>query len=245
MERQIPSTSSPLAISSARRGEVDAVEARPLHRRRRDPDVDLGRAGLAQHPDQRPLGVAAHDRVVDHHQALAGDHVAQRVQLEPDAELADGLAGLDEGTPDVGVLDQPLPVRDAGRLGVPDRRGRARLGHRDHQVGLGRVLPGQRTADLDPDRVQPRAGDQGVRPGQVDVLEQAALRLRRARTAGCGGRARRWPAARRARPPGRTRPRRCPARRSRWPPPSRVPAGRAPAGGCPADRARRTGSPRP
>ena len=54
--------------------------------------MDLGGAGLAQHPDERPLGVAAHDRVVDDDQALAGDDLAQRVELEPDAELADRLA---------------------------------------------------------------------------------------------------------------------------------------------------------
>ena len=51
-------------------GEVDAVEARPLDRRRGDPDVDLGGAGLAQHPDQGALGVAAHDRVVDDDEPL-------------------------------------------------------------------------------------------------------------------------------------------------------------------------------
>ena len=84
--------------------------------------MDLRRAGLAQHPDQRALGVAPDDRVVDHDQPLAGDHVAQRVELEPDAELTDGLAGLDERAADVGVLDQPLAVRDAGLLGVADRR---------------------------------------------------------------------------------------------------------------------------
>ena len=54
--------------------------------------MHLGGAGLAQHPHQGALGVAAHDRVVDDDQPLARDDVAQRVQLEPDAELADGLA---------------------------------------------------------------------------------------------------------------------------------------------------------
>ena len=37
-------------------GEVDAVEARPLHRRRRDPHVHLERAGLAQHADHGRAG---------------------------------------------------------------------------------------------------------------------------------------------------------------------------------------------
>src|SRR5205085_5310304 len=43
--------------------EVDAVEARPAHRRAGDADVHLDGAGLAQHPDQRALGVAAHDGI--------------------------------------------------------------------------------------------------------------------------------------------------------------------------------------
>ena len=54
--------------------------------------MHLERAGLAQHPHDRALGVAAHDRVVDDHEPLAPDDVAQRVELEPDAELPDGLA---------------------------------------------------------------------------------------------------------------------------------------------------------
>ena len=64
--------------------------------------------------------------VVDDDEPLAGDDVPQRVQLEPDAELPDRLAGLDEGAADVGVLDQPLPVRDPEAsaypiaAGVPD-----------------------------------------------------------------------------------------------------------------------------
>jgi hypothetical protein len=63
--------------------------------------VHLDRPGLAQHADQRPLGVAADDRVVDDDQPLAADDVAQRVQLQPDAQLPDGLARLDERASDV------------------------------------------------------------------------------------------------------------------------------------------------
>ena len=91
IERRTPSTSSAAGHQLGAGGEVDAVEARPAHGRRGDPHVHLERAGLAQHPDQRALGVAAHDRVVHHDQPLAADDVAQRVELEPDAELADGL----------------------------------------------------------------------------------------------------------------------------------------------------------
>jgi hypothetical protein len=50
---------------------VDAVEARPPHRRRGDAQVDLGGTRLPQHADQLVLGGAPHDRVVHHHQPLA------------------------------------------------------------------------------------------------------------------------------------------------------------------------------
>ena len=52
-------------------GEVDPVEARPDHGRRRDAHVHLGRAGVEEHRDDLPRRVAAHDRVVDDHDALA------------------------------------------------------------------------------------------------------------------------------------------------------------------------------
>ena len=62
-----------------RRREVDAVEARPLHRWRRDPHVHFDCAGLPQHPDQSTLGVAPHDRVVDDDQPLAADDFLERI----------------------------------------------------------------------------------------------------------------------------------------------------------------------
>ena len=105
--------------------------------------MDLGGAGLAQHPHQGPLGVAAHDGVVDDDESLALDDLAQGVELEADAELAQGLGGLDEGAPHVGVLHQALPVGDAGGLGVADGGRGARLGRGDDEVGFHRVLAGQ------------------------------------------------------------------------------------------------------
>src|SRR5699024_3046606 len=127
------------------------------------------RSGLPQHPHHGTLGVAAHDRVVDDHQALALDHLAQRVELQTDAQLADGLAGLDEGPADVGVLDHPLPVGDAGLLGVSDGGRGAGLRCGDHQVRVDRVLPGQAPAHLPAGFVDAAAGDAGVGAGEVDV----------------------------------------------------------------------------
>ena len=123
-------------------GEVDAVEAGPAHRRRADAHVDLGGAGLAQHLHQRGLGIAAHDGVVDDDESLARDDLAQRVQLQPDAELADGLRRLDERAADVGVLDQAGAVRDPALLGVTDRGRGAGLGDRNDEIGRRRAPHG-------------------------------------------------------------------------------------------------------
>src|SRR3954454_12163007 len=160
------------------RGEVDAVEARPLHRWRGDADVYLGRPGLAQHAHDGPLGVAADDRVVDDDDPLAGDRGAERVELEADAELTDRVGRLDEGAADVRVLHQSRAVRDPRALGEPDRGRCAALRHRDDQVCLHRRLACEPATHLDAGLVHRATGDRGVGSGEVDVLEQAALRRR-------------------------------------------------------------------
>ena len=136
--------------------------------------MDLGSAGLTQHAHQGTLGVAAHDRVVDDHEALALDDLAHGVELESDAELAQGLSGLDEGPSHVGVLDQALPVVDAGGLGVTDGRRGPGLRGGDDQVRLHRVLAGQGRAHGVTGGDDRAAGDLRVRAGEVDVLEDAA-----------------------------------------------------------------------
>ena len=74
------------------RGHVDAVVARVLDRRRGDPHVDLARARVAQHLHDLARRVAAHDRVVDDDEPLAADDLGQRVELQPQAVLAQLLA---------------------------------------------------------------------------------------------------------------------------------------------------------
>src|SRR5690606_16369505 len=130
------------------RGEVDAVEAWPAHGRGGGPHMYLGRTGLAQHSHHGALCVAAHDRVVDVYEALAGDHLAQWVELEADAELADGLAGLDEGAAHIGVLHHALAVRDPGLLRVADRGGGPGLRGGDDEVRLDGMLAGELAAHL-------------------------------------------------------------------------------------------------
>src|SRR5690606_6125164 len=152
---------------------VDAVEARPLDRRRRDPQVDLAGARLPQHLDQRLLGGAPYDRVVDDDQALALDVLPQRVELHADRPGPQLLAGGDEAAADVAVLDQPLPEGDPAAVGEPLGGRDAGLGHAHDHVGLDRRLLGQLLAHADPSLVDAAGVQPAVGPGEVHELEQA------------------------------------------------------------------------
>ena len=156
---------------------VDAVVAGPAGRRRGDAQVDLGGAGLAHHAHDLPRGRAAHDRVVDQHDPLAGDDRAHRVQLHLDAEVADRLLGLDERPADVVVARHAELERQARLAAVADRRVEAAVGHRHDDVGGGRRLARQLRAQTAPDLGHRVAEDHAVGAGEVDVLEEAARRL--------------------------------------------------------------------
>ena len=93
-------------------GKVDAIKARPFNRRGGNTDVDFLGASLTQHPHQGPLGVSTHDRVINHHQALAFNNLTHRVELEPNTQLAQGLGGLDEGAAHIGVFHNALGERN-------------------------------------------------------------------------------------------------------------------------------------
>ena len=137
--------------------------------------MHLGGPGLAQHLDERALRVTAHDRVVDDDQALAFDDLAQRVELEADAQLAQGLRGLDERAAHVGVLHEALGEGDPGLLRVADRGGRTRVGRGDHQVGLDGVFARQGGTHLVARGHDAAPADGRVGAGQVDVLEDAGV----------------------------------------------------------------------
>ena len=139
--------------------------------------MNLPRSGLAEHTHQGALGVAADDGVVDHHEPLARYDLLERVQLQADAELADGLAGLDEGAAHVGVLDQAEAEWDAGGLRVADGGWSPGVGGGDDQVRVDGVFASQDPADLHAGGVDAAACDGGVGPGQVDIFEEAALGL--------------------------------------------------------------------
>ena len=102
------------AISSLLRGRIHAVEAGRNGGRAGDAQVHFARAGLPHHAHDLAAGGAAHDGIVHQHHALALQQMAHRIELQLDAEIADGLRGLDEGAAHVMIADQRLAERQAG-----------------------------------------------------------------------------------------------------------------------------------
>ena len=129
------------------------------------------RASFAEHTHEGTLSVTANDGVVNNDEALASNHGLERVQLQTDTELADGLRGLNEGSTHVSVLDQTVTVRNAGLFGVTDSSRNTGFGGGHDQVSFDGVFAGELTAHFYAGFVDATAGDGGVRASEVNVLE--------------------------------------------------------------------------
>ncbi len=92
---------------------IDSIIVRMRDRRRSDAEMHFLGAGVAHHPHDLHRRGAAHQGVVDQHDPLPGDHGAIGRMFEPHAELANGLARLDEGTSDVVIADDAELVGNA------------------------------------------------------------------------------------------------------------------------------------
>ena len=154
-------------------GHVDPVVAGVLDRRSRDPQVDLGGPGLAQHLHDLPGGVAAHDRVVDHDESLTLDDLRERIELQPQSVLAELLAGLDERPRDVAVLDEAVVLGQAGCPRQSPGGGVAGVRDRNHDIRLHRRLAPEDLAHLGARDLEHGAAHPRVGASEVDVLEHA------------------------------------------------------------------------
>src|SRR4051794_9386390 len=145
-------------------------------RRRGEPEMDFAGAGVAHHADDLFRGGAAHQRIVDQDDALAFDRGAVGRMLHADAEFAHALGRLNEGAADIVVSDDAEFERHAGMLGVADRGRYAGIRYRHHDIdfdaALARKLPAKSLADF----IDRAAADDGVRPREVDVFEDAGPR---------------------------------------------------------------------
>src|SRR5438034_9035678 len=96
--------------------------------------------------------------------------------LHADAEFAHALGRLDEGAADIVIADDAEFERHAGMLAVTDGCGHAGIRHRHHDIDLdmafARELRAERLADL----VHGTATDDGIRPREIDVFEDAGPR---------------------------------------------------------------------
>src|SRR5207253_6068139 len=93
-------------------------------------------------------GGATNDRVINEHDALAVEDLAQGIEFQLDTDVAQSLVRLDEGPRDVAALDQALAVGDATGLGETDGRRRPRIRQRDDDIAVSRRLPSELAAHV-------------------------------------------------------------------------------------------------
>src|SRR5690242_5768471 len=110
------------------------------NRRRGYAHMDLGGAGVTDQLDDLLRCRAAHDAIVDQHDAVAPDDARIGRMLELDAELADALLRLDECASDVVIADDAKLERNAALLAEPDCRRHARIRYWHDDIGAGRCL---------------------------------------------------------------------------------------------------------
>src|SRR5258708_8043931 len=96
--------------------------------------------------------------------------------LHAHAEFAHALGRLNEGAADVVVSDDAEFERHPGMLAVADRGGHAGIRHRHHDVDLDMAFAGELRAEGFSDFIHRSPADDGIRPREVDVFEDAGPR---------------------------------------------------------------------
>ena len=129
---------------------------------------------LLEHSHDLFRRCAAHDRIVDQHDAFAGDDLPHRIELHLHAEVADGLLRLDERAADVVITYQAVLEGDAGFVRVAERGEHTGVGHRHDDIGIDRMLARKLRSKSLPHLGHIVAEDYRVGPREVHVLENAA-----------------------------------------------------------------------
>ncbi len=94
------------------RRHINTIDIGITHRGRCGGEVHLSGTRIPRHLHNFLAGSAPDDGVVHQHHILAPELQINRVQLLAHGFLAHFLAGHDEGTADIAVLDEPLPELD-------------------------------------------------------------------------------------------------------------------------------------
>src|SRR5690349_9215051 len=102
--------------------------------------MHLARSGAAYHAYDFAARGSAHDRIVNKHDALAFEQMADGIELQLHAEVANRLRRLNERAADIVIPDKSLPVRNA-RFGSKADSGRhTRVGHGHDNVRIDGML---------------------------------------------------------------------------------------------------------
>ena len=136
-------------------------------------------ARIAHHLHDLHRSCAADDAVVDQDDPLALDQGAIGIVLQLDAQVADVLAWLDEGPPDIVGADDAKFERDLRFLAEAERGGNAGIRDGNDEVGLDRRLARQLRADVLAHLIDRRAFDDAVGPREIDMFEDAGRGLGR------------------------------------------------------------------
>src|SRR5690606_18471705 len=152
---------------------IDAVVATMPGRRAGDAEMHFPGAGVAHHLDDLHRRRAAHDGIVDQHDALAFDQLAVRVVLALHTRMAGAVRRLDEGAADIVRADNTEFERDAGLLRIAYGCRHAAIRHRNDQICLDRGFLCQLYPDLLARFVNRAVVEYRVRPAEVDMLEDA------------------------------------------------------------------------
>ena len=157
---------------------VDAVEIGMGDRRAGDAHMHLAGARLIHHLHDLDRGGAAHDRSRRPARCACRAitlRLALCLSLTPSARIC--CVGSMKVRPDIVVADDAELEGDARGRGVAERRGHAGIGHRDHDVGLGRRFARQlgRPYSCGPRRRSARpTSTVGAR--EIDIFEDAGAR---------------------------------------------------------------------
>ena len=135
--------------------------------------MDFRGARLAQKLYDSGACRAAHNRIVDHDDALAAHGIRNRIELDAHLILTALLTGRDKGAADIFVLDKADSIRNAGRSRIAERRVQAGIGHADDDIRIHRMLCRQKLAGAHARRMDRVAVDHGIGTGKIDVFKNA------------------------------------------------------------------------
>src|ERR1700749_1163008 len=152
---------------------IHAIEAGMRRRRTGNAEMDFGGAGIAYHLHDFFRSRAAYNGVIHKNDTLAREQCAIGIVLFADAEIADAVRRLDEGTADIMVADDTQIERQLRLFRKTDGGGEGGIRHRHDHVGRGRRLAREFHTGALAQVVDIAALDHGVRPREIDVFEHA------------------------------------------------------------------------